>query len=74
MSHWILTCLTCGKEFAHSSIPEKRISAELDLVHKPEFSIEGLTLDCRHCGKSGTYQRHDLRYRPTGLMRLAHLV
>jgi DNA-directed RNA polymerase subunit RPC12/RpoP len=74
MSHWMLTCSTCSKEFTHSLIPEKHISAELDLIHKPEFPTEGMELDCPYCGKPGTYQRHDLRYRPTGLMRLAHLL
>ena len=69
MSQWMLTCSSCGKEFSHSLIPENRSFAELELIHKPEFPSNGLTLDCPHCGISGTYQRCDLVYSSSDAAR-----
>src|SRR5260221_7268033 len=64
MSQWTFTCSACGKEFPHSSISENLPFAGSYSPHKLGFSSSRLTLDCPHCGKSATYQRHDLRYRP----------
>src|SRR3979409_676590 len=66
VSQWMLTCSSCGNDFLQSSIPENLRFVELHLPPKPEFPPGGLTRDCPHCGKSATYERHDLRYRGTG--------
>jgi hypothetical protein len=66
VSQWMLTCSACGNDFLQSSIPENLSFVELHLPPKPEFPPGGLTRDCPHCGKSATYERHDLRYRGTG--------
>jgi uncharacterized Zn finger protein len=66
MNQWMLTCSSCGEEFPHSLIPENLSFAESYLPLKPEFPASGLPLDCPNCGKSATYQRHDLRYRGRG--------
>src|SRR6267154_1782664 len=63
MNQWVLTCSTCGKEFTHSSIPENLRLTESYLPTKPEFPPNGVSLDCPHCEKSGTYQRSELRCR-----------
>ena len=63
MSQWMLMCSACGREFAHSSIPDDGRFSQLELPHKPEFPPWGLDLGCPHCGESATYQRRDLIYR-----------
>ena len=63
MSGKTLTCSACGKEFLYT-IPENLPFTGSYSPHKLEFSSSRLTLECPHCGKSATYQRHDLSYRP----------
>jgi ribosomal protein S27AE len=63
MSHWVLMCPTCGKEFPYSSIADNRGFDRLDLHHKPELPSSGLALVCSRCGESAMYERHNLIYR-----------
>lgn len=45
---------------------DPRESIVCGIVNKPDFPPAGLALDCPHCGKSATYERHELRYRGPG--------
>jgi endogenous inhibitor of DNA gyrase (YacG/DUF329 family) len=65
MPRWILDCPECGKDFTHSEVPVpvKPLDAFAWLGDKPNFPVEGVSLECPNCNTASLYQRHQLVYR-----------
>jgi hypothetical protein len=65
MARWVLGCTKCKVDFTHSEIlPNNSLPDPfVGFARKPEFPTGGLAIECPHCGKASTYQRHQLIYQ-----------
>jgi hypothetical protein len=46
MPSWVLNCPHCNSEFQHSEVTPVLTMSEYCFPCKPDFSIEGLRLEC----------------------------
>jgi hypothetical protein len=63
MAHWVLNCPHCNSEFEHSEITPVLTVSEYCFPRKPDFSMEGLRLECPYCNKPSIFHREQLTYR-----------
>ena len=62
MPQWILICVKCGQEFAHSQVADVGMSS-IFWAAKPEVPETGIACVCPSCGHSALYKRTNLLYR-----------
>ena len=70
MARWSLECTDCRQPFTYKEILGSEEQRPLDPFlfwsgPKPEFPNDGAALACPNCGKSSTYQRHQLIFYPS---------
>jgi DNA-directed RNA polymerase subunit RPC12/RpoP len=57
---WALSCLNCGKDFAHSVIAYADAESYLS---RPKPDLVTTEYECPHCGHKAVYERANLIYR-----------
>ena len=63
MVRWMLQCLFCSQDFAHSeAVFPRMVDDPIRLPLTPFFPPEGSVLECPHCHQSGTYDRRMLGF------------
>jgi len=71
MPYWMLKCIDCGSDFAHSEIKDTSLLDYL-MPLKPDFPPGGSELECTNCGCKATYQRENLTYQAQPARHLGH--
>jgi endogenous inhibitor of DNA gyrase (YacG/DUF329 family) len=62
MSRWVLNCPDCHEDFTHTEIAKTKLE-DYFFDRKPEFPVDGLSMECPNCHKTSLFQRHELTYR-----------
>jgi hypothetical protein len=61
MSSWILECLKCNQEFAHTEVTGSGF--DIASAKKPEFPAGGSIRECPHCRAVSVYQPFELVFQ-----------